>query len=82
MNTALAYNYDNGVLIITGPASIEDYRAAITSIVYINTAEPLGDVKTIIIDVTDSPVFNTTQATNNDDVEIANTSTSNSIEVL
>lgn len=82
MNGTLASTYGNGVLTITGPASVEEFQAAINNIVYSNTVdEPLSDVKMITINVTDSPVFNTDSPTNNP-LMIANSSTSNMIEIM
>ena len=79
---SLHCNYNNGVLSITGTASIEEYITAISNIVYDSIAdEPLNDVKTIRITVTDSELFSTTMAINNP-WPIANSSTSNSVEIL
>lgn len=81
INATLKYTYKDGVLNITEPAGIEEYLAAINSIVYNNTAaEPLSDVKTIRITVTDSPVFTTENPTSNN-LTIANSSISNAIEL-
>ena len=81
-DTTLTGNYENGVLSITEEASIEEYEAAINSIVYNNTVEePTTSTKRIMISITDSPVFMPTIPTNND-IDVANTSTSNSIDIM
>ena len=80
-NTTLACKYENGVLSITEEASVEEYVAAINSIVYNNTVEePTSSIKRIIINVMDSPVFMPTIPTNNP-MDVANTSTSNSVKI-
>ena len=64
-NTTLMSSYKNGVLNITMEASIEEYEAAINSVVYNNTVkEPTSDIKRITINVTDSPVFDGTNTSN------------------
>ena len=79
---SLNYNYDSGVLSIIGAADIDHYIAAVSSIVYINMAEePINDVKVIRITITDSPLFNSTMAVTSS-WPIANSSTSNSVEIL
>ena len=76
---SLNYSFDSGVLIITGAADIDEYITAVSSIVYNNTAiEPIDEVKVIRITVTDSPLFSPTVAV----WPIADSSTSNSIEIL
>ena len=79
---SLHCNYNDGVLSITGAASIEDYITAISNIVYNSTAdEPLNDIKEIRITVTDSELFCTTM-TISSPWSIATSSTSNPIEIL
>ena len=79
---SLNYSFDSGVLSIIGAADIDDYISAVSSIVYNNTAEePINDVKVIRITVTDSPLFNSTMAVTSS-WPIANSSTSNSVEIL
>ena len=82
IDTTLKYAYNNGVLNITEPAGVEEYQAAINSIVYNNTAaEPLSDIKTIRITVTDSPVFVADGPTSKNNLMIANSSISNAINL-
>lgn len=60
MNAKLNYTFTKGVLTITQPASVENYQEAINNIVYNNTdEEPLSGVRTIRVNVTDSPLFGT-----------------------
>ena len=80
--SSLNYSFDSGVLSITGAADINEYITAVSSIVYNNTAiEPIDEVKVIRITVTDSPLFSPTVTITNP-WPIANSSTSNSIEIL
>ena len=79
---SLNYSFASGVLSIIGAADIDDYIAAVSSIVYNSTDdEPINDVKVIRITVTDSPLFSPTMAVTNS-WPIGNSSTSNSVEVL
>ena len=79
---SLDYSFDSGVLSITGAADIDDYITAVSSIVYNNTAdEPVNEVKVIRITVTDSPLFIPTMTLTNS-WPVANSSISNSVEIL
>ena len=80
-NTALTSNYDDGILSIDTPANVMEYEAAINSILYNNTVEePTNGSKRIRITVMDSPLFNATTTTNNP-LPVANSSTSDPIEI-
>ena len=71
LNTPLNSFYDNGVLSITGEASLEEYEAAISSIVYNNTdSEPLSDVKRITITVTGPPLYDTMASTTSNSIVV------------
>ena len=60
MNSTLNYTFTNGVLTITQPASVENYQETINNIAYSHTdEEPLSGVRTIRVNVTDSPLFGT-----------------------
>ena len=80
--SSLNYSFASAVLSITGAADIDDYIAAVSSVVYSNTAdEPINEVKVIRSTVTDSLLFSPSIAVTNS-WPIANSSTSNSVEIL
>lgn len=82
MNATLEYTFSNGVLTITEPGYVKGYEEAINNIVYSNAdEEPLSGVRMIRINITDSPLFDTDLEITNQSL-IANSSISNTIEIL